>query len=93
MARVLYGTGMRLMECVRLRVKDIDFDHCEITVRDGKGGKDRMTMLPDLLVGPLRDQLQKSRTLFSEDRRKHLPGVYLPNALEKKYPNAGKERG
>lgn len=91
MARVLYGTGMRLMECVRLRVKDVDFDHLEITVRNGKGGKDRMTMLPDLLVGPLRDQLRKSRTLFSEDRRKHLPGVYLPNALEKKYPNAGKE--
>lgn len=63
MARVLYGTGMRLMECVRLRVKDVDFDRLEIRVRDGKGGKDRVTMLPRAVVEPLRGHLQRVRQL------------------------------
>lgn len=91
MARLMYGSGMRLMECVRLRIKDVDFDHHEIMIRDGKGGKDRITLLPELLIAPLHDHLQRVRTLFSDDRRKNLPGVYMPDALSKKYPNAGKE--
>ena len=61
MARLLYGSGMRLMECVRLRVKDVDFERCEIVVRDGKGGKDRVTVLPIALVDPLRAQLVRMR--------------------------------
>lgn len=89
MARLLYGTGMRLMECLRLRVKDVDFDRGEILVREGKGAKDRVTMLPRTLDGPLREQLAKARALFEYDRENGLPGVYLPHALERKYPQAG----
>lgn len=93
MARMLYGTGMRLMECVRLRVKDVNFERNEIIVRDGKGGKDRVTMLPASLSEPLREHLKRVRVLFEQDRAEDVPGVYLPDALEKKYPNAGKEWG
>lgn len=93
MARMLYGTGMRLMECVRLRVKDVNFERNEIIVRDGKGGKDRVTMLPASLGEPLREHLKRVRVLFEQDRAEDVPGVYLPDALEKKYPNAGKEWG
>lgn len=93
MARMLYGTGMRLMECVRLRVKDVNFEQNEIIVRDGKGGKDRVTMLPTSLVEPLREHLKRVRVLFEQERAEDVPGVYLPDALEKKYPNAGKEWG
>jgi len=93
MARMLYGTGMRLMECVRLRVKDVDFERNEILVRDGKGGKDRVTMLPASLAVPLREHLKRVRVLFDQDRAEDVPGVYLPDALENKYPNAGKEWG
>jgi integron integrase len=93
MARLLYGTGMRLMECVRLRVKDVNFERNEIIVRDGKGGKDRVTMLPASLAGPLREHLKRVRMLFEQDRAEDAPGVYLPDALERKYPNAGKEWG
>jgi integron integrase len=93
MAQLLYGTGMRLMECVRLRVKDVDFERHEIIVRDGKGGKDRVTMLPASLAAPLRDHLKRVRILFEQDNSAGQPGVYLPDALEKKYPNASKEWG
>ena len=93
MARLLYGTGMRLMECVNLRVKDIDFDQREIVVRDGKGGKDRVTVLPQALAAPLREHLKRVRMLFETDRAANLPGVYLPDALVKKYPKAGMEWG
>jgi integron integrase len=89
MARLLYGTGMRLMECLRLRVKDVDFVRSEILVRDGKGGKDRVTMLPRSLSSPLREQLRRARSLFEADRAAARPGVFLPHALERKYPNAG----
>jgi integron integrase len=89
MARLLYGTGMRLMECLRLRVKDIDFVRREILIRDGKGGKDRVTVLPRTLETALRQQLQRARRLFDQDRLAGRPGVYLPHALERKYPNAG----
>lgn len=88
-ARLLYGTGMRLMECLRLRVKDVDFPRREILVREGKGAKDRVTMLPDALAEPLAAQLARARGRFEQDRAAARPGVYLPDALERKYPKAG----
>ena len=93
MGRLLYGTGMRLMECVRLRVKDIDFARLEILVRDGKGGKDRVTMLPKSLAAPLQAHLLNVRALHKEDLAQGYGDVYLPYALERKYPNAGREWG
>ncbi len=87
-ARLLYGSGLRLMECLRLRVKDLDFERQELMVRDGKGGKDRMTMIPRSLLSPLRRQLEEARALFSADRLADVAGVYLPGALATKYPNA-----
>lgn len=88
MARLLYGTGMRLMECVRLRVKDVDFERAEIVVRDGKGAKDRVTMLPRTLIEPLQDHLRWRRTCYEDDLARGKASVYLPNALDRKYPNA-----
>ena len=93
MARLIYGSGMRLMECVRLRVKDVDFDRLEVTVREGKGRKDRVTMLPQSLVPELQAHLKKVQVLFDMDRKDDIPGVEMPDALAKKYPNAGKEWG
>ena len=90
MASLLYGTGMRLMECVRLRVKDVDFARNEIIVRDGKGGKDRRTVLPASLRPPLERQLQHVQELLRLDAVADWPGVYLPHALARKYPNAGR---
>jgi integron integrase len=89
LVRLLYGTGMRLMECLRLRVKDVDFVRREIMIRDGKGAKDRVTVLPQSLVTALQVQLATARELFDRDRAAMRPGVYLPHALERKYPNAG----
>lgn len=93
MARLLYGTGMRLMECVRLRVKDVDFERAEILVRDGKGAKDRVTMLPQSLIPALQEHMQRRRLLFEDDLAKGMAAVYLPDALERKYPNAATEWG
>jgi integron integrase len=93
MGRLLYGTGMRLMECCRLRVKDIDFDRGEIVIRDGKGAKDRVTMLPALLVQPLREHLAKRRLVYQDDADKGMAEVFLPDALARKYPNAATEWG
>lgn len=93
MARLLYGTGMRLMECCRLRVKDIDFDRAEIMIRDGKGAKDRVTMLPDVLIQPLREHLAKRRRVYEDDLAVGKAEVYLPDALARKYPNAANEWG
>ena len=93
MARLLYGTGMRLMECARLRVKDVDFGRREILIREGKGFKDRVTMLPETLVVSLKDHLAKRRRLYEDDLAKSMAEVYLPDALAKKYPNAAKEWG
>lgn len=90
MAQLLYGSGMRLMECLRLRVKDVDFTRREIMVREGKGAKDRVTVLPGSLIQPLQAQLEAARILFAQDRRAGRAGVYLPHALERKYPEAGK---
>lgn len=89
MARLMYGTGLRLMECLRLRVKDVDFKRLEVLVREGKGGKDRITMLPESLVQPLQFHLQQVRVLFDADRAERATGVMLPDALNRKYPNAG----
>jgi integron integrase len=93
MARLMYGTGMRIGECVALRVKDLNLDRREVVVRDGKGGKDRVTMLPAVLLAPLRFQLVAARGAYDHDRRRDQPGVALPYALERKYPNAGKSWG
>ena len=88
MASLLYGSGMRLMECVRLRVKDLDFERGEILVRDGKGAKDRVTMLPQSTRDELALHLRDRRTLFEADTRLNKHAVYLPDALARKYPNA-----
>jgi integron integrase len=93
MSSLLYGSGLRLMECVRLRVKDLDFSYQQITVRDGKGQKDRRTVLPDQLIKPLQQQLTRVRKLHEDDLRKGYGSVYLPYALERKYPNASSEWG
>jgi integron integrase len=90
-ARLLYGSGLRITECLRLRVKDIDFQRCEILVRDGKGFKDRVTVLPHSLLEPLQAQLLRVRELHSEDLAHGHGEVYLPYALARKYPNAGRE--
>jgi integron integrase len=89
-ARVLYGTGMRKMECLRLRVQDIDFSYHQITIRSGKGDKDRITVLPDSLINPLQQQLEKARLIHTTDLDEGYGEVALPFALERKYPNAGK---
>ena len=91
MAKLLYGSGLRLMECLRLRVKDIDFAQRQIIVRDGKGEKDRVTMLPESLVAPLQDHLRSVERLHQEDLDRGFGAVYLPYALERKYPNANRE--
>jgi integron integrase len=91
MATLLYGAGLRLMECLRLRVKDVDFVYNQIVVRDGKGHKDRVTMLPQNAKTPLQRHLHDVRTLHVQDLRTGAGHVYLPYALERKYPNASHE--
>jgi integron integrase len=93
MALLLYGSGLRVMECLRLRIKDVDFGYGQIVVRCGKGAKDRITVLPKNAVEPLRKQFAMSRVLHEADRRLAIPGVELPWALERKYPAAGSEWG
>jgi integron integrase len=92
-ASLLYGGGMRLMEAVRLRVKDVDFARHEILVREGKGFKDRVTMLPEAVVAQLKAHLVKVKSLHDEDVTQGYGEVYLPFALDKKYPNAAREWG
>jgi len=92
-ARLLFGTGMRLMEGVRLRVKDVEPDRRQITVRDGKGGKDRVTMLPEALLAPLQAQLAVRHTVYLRDLEKGEVGVWLPDALAQKYPHAPRDWG
>ena len=87
-AQLLYGTGMRLLEALRLRVKDVEFARREIVVREGKGNKDRVTVLPENLLAPLQAQLQKARTLHEKDLAAGFGRVYLPHALAVKYPQA-----
>jgi integrase len=90
-ARLLYGSGLRLIEMVRRRVKDLDLERRQILVRDGKGFKDRVTMVPEALVSELREQLVRARVVYEADRRQNLPGVWLPDALAGKYPRARPE--
>ncbi len=92
-AALLYGAGLRLLECLRLRVKDLEFERGEITVRDGKGRKDRVTMLPRSLVADLRAQLAHARALHSKDLASGSGAVALPDALARKYPGAPREWG
>ncbi|MGQ0383379.1 MAG: integron integrase [Gammaproteobacteria bacterium] len=90
-ASLLYGSGMRLNECLQLRVKDLDLSRLEIVIRDAKGQKDRKTMLPRTLVPHVRDHLRRARNLHEEDRVAARPGVSLPFALRAKYPRAATE--
>jgi integron integrase len=90
-AKLLYGSGMRLNEGLSIRVKDLDLERLEITVRQGKGKKDRPTCLPASLVPQLTDHLARVRGLWEQDTLAQRPGVYLPHNLEKKYPNGGRE--
>ena len=91
MTKVVYGSGLRIKECLRLRVQDVDFELNALTVRNGKGGKDRETPLPESIKEELKKHLTSVKKLYEEDRAKGLAGVYLPNALARKYPNASKE--
>lgn len=93
MASLMYGSGLRVMECVRLRIKDIEFSQRAIIVRDGKGDKDRVTMLPDPLIPPLQIQIEQVRMTHQRDLEAGFGAVYLPHALERKYPNAREETG
>lgn len=89
--KLLYGSGLRLMECLRLRVKDVDFAQTQIVVRDGKGAKDRVTILPASIVPPLQEHLLGVQQQHKQDLQKGFGAVYLPNALERKYPQANRE--
>ena len=91
MASLMYGAGFRLMECLRLRVQDVDFSRNEILVRDGKGAKDRITMLPESLRSPLKDHLKRVKTVHERDLADGWGRVLMPNALSRKYPNASKD--
>ena len=89
--QLLYGSGLRVLECVRLRVKDLDFARREVTVRAGKGMKDRRTMLPESVIEPLQKHLQEVKQLHKQDLVRGYGEVYLPYALAQKYPNAAKD--
>jgi integron integrase len=93
MAKLLYGSGVRGLECVRVRVKDVDFAQHILLVRDGKGEKDRITMLPETLMAPLQEHLVRVKQLHTKDLAEGYGAVYLPYALERKYPNANREWG
>jgi len=93
MASLLYGAGLRLRECLKLRVKDIDFGYGQIIVRDGKGAKDRVTMLPAAVIAPLQQHLVRVRMLHDRDLAAGYGGVELPDALSVKYPRAGQDWG
>lgn len=88
MAQLQYGAGLRVSELMSLRVKDLDFDHCLLTVRGGKGDKDRVAKLPPTLYLGLRKQIECSKQLYEEDRKNNVAGVSLPGALARKYPKA-----
>lgn len=89
MAELMYGAGLRLMELLRLRIKDVDLERGQVLVRGGKGDADRVTVLPDALLERLAAHRDRLRQLYEADRRAGLPGVWLPEGLERKYPRAG----
>lgn len=91
MGQLLYGAGLRVMECVRLRVKDVDFGYRQIVVRDGKGKKDRVTMLPGIIQDELKRHLLKVKQIHEVDLKAGFGAVYLPYALERKYKNANRQ--
>jgi len=91
MAQLLYGSGLRLLECARLRVKDLDFEYRQVIVRDGKGQKDRVTILPEAAIPELRRHLRHVKLRHEDDLAEGYGEVYLPYALERKYPNAGRD--
>ncbi len=91
MASLVYGSGLRLMECLRLRVQDIDFSSNEILVRNGKGAKDRITMLPESLKAALQEHLRAVKAVHEKDLADGWSRVPMPNALDRKYPNAPRE--
>ena len=93
MAMLLYGSGLRLSECLQHRVKDIDFQYKQIIVRSAKGDKDRVTLLPEYVIEPLKKQLTYAKMLHEKDLKDGYDSVYMPYALERKYPNAGREFG
>ena len=93
MAQLLYGSSVRGLECVRVRVKEVDFAQHLLLARDGKGEKDRITMLPETLVAPLQEHLVRVKQLHTKDLAEGYGAVYLPYALERKYPNANREWG
>lgn len=93
MSRIIYGGGLRVNECLRLRVQDIDMERGCLTIRAGKGDKDRQSLLPESLKNDIQNHLTKTRNLYEEDRKNDIEGVHLPYSLERKYPNAGKEWG
>jgi integron integrase len=92
-ANLLYGSGLRLMEALRLRIKDIVMERAEVIVREAKGGKDRVTVLPDSIMDPLRVHMTKLRLRFEQERKSGQPGVSLPGALAQKFPNSSKQWG
>lgn len=91
MAKLIYGCGLRLQECLGLRIKDIDLNQKIVIVRSGKGDKDRRTVLPESLKDDLTRHIADVKSLYDKDRKDNINGVWLPGALERKYPNAGKE--
>ncbi len=91
MTHLLYGSGLRLLECLRLRVKDVDFGYRQITVREGKGMRERITILPERLVRPLQAHLARVKELHQQDLARGSGAVYLPTALHRKYPSAARE--
>ena len=91
MAMLIYGCGLRLSECLSLRIKDVDIERGMIIVRAGKGDKDRRTVLPESIKLIIAEQIKLARAFYDQDRTKDVAGVFLPGALERKYPNAGKE--
>ncbi len=93
MAKLLYGSGLRLMECIRLRIQDVDFGQKKLYVRGGKGGKDRVTVLPPSIIGELQEHIAKVTALHHQDLEQGFGEVYLPGALARKYPGAARETG
>src|SRR5690606_26612860 len=92
-ASLLYGTGMRLMECLRLRITDVDFARSELMIRAGKGDKDRRTMLPRKLVEPIANEIERALALHAKDLAEGFGIARLPHALARKYPSAGRDAG